>query len=80
MGVEVGVGSRRDRIMVRGRAHLPALAGAFGHSGLGSGLKLGVAVGEGRGSRGRVMVKVRARLEALTSVLEHSGRAEVEIR
>ena len=79
MGVEVGVGSRRDRIMVRGRAHLPALAG-FGHSGLGSGLKLGVAVGVGRGSRGRVMVKVRARLEALTSVLEHSGRAEVEIR
>ena len=26
LGVEVGVGSRRDRIMVRGRAHLPALA------------------------------------------------------
>ena len=49
MGVEVGVGSRRDRIMVRGRAHLPALAGVFGHSGLGSGLKLGVAVGVGGG-------------------------------
>ena len=65
MGVEVGVGSRRDRIMVRGRAHLPALAGAFGHSGLGSGLKLGVAVGEGRGSRGRVMVKVGLALKRL---------------
>ena len=65
MGVEVGVGSRRDRIMVRGRAHLPALAGVFGHSGLDSGLKLGVAVGVGRGSRRRVMVKVGLALKRL---------------